>query len=113
MTGVKMLHVPYKGMALALTDLIAGQVTMAFATSLSVVPHVQAKRLRALATTGSKRSPALPDLPTVAETVPGYEVDLWYGFIGPAGLPPDVVKRLNAEIAAALQLGDVRQRLAG
>ncbi len=113
MTGVKMLHVPYKGMALALTDLIAGQVTMAFATSLSVVPHVQAKRLRALATTGSKRSPALPDLPTVAETVPGYEVDLWYGFIGPAGLPPDVVKRLNAEIAAALQLADVRQRLAG
>ena len=113
MTGVKMLHVPYKGMALALTDLIAGQVTMAFATSLSVVPHVQAKRLRALATTGSKRSPALPDLPTVAETVPGYEVDLWYGFIGPAGLPQEVVRRLNGEIAAALQLADVRQRLAG
>lgn len=113
MTGAKMVHVPYKGMALALTDLIAGQVTMAFATSLSVIPHVQAKRLRALATTGSKRSPALPDLPTVAETVPDYEVDLWYGFVGPAGLPQDIVRRLNAEIAAVLEAPDVRQRLAG
>jgi len=113
MTGTKMVHVPYKGMALALTDLVAGQVTMAFATSLSVVPHVQAGRLRALATTGSKRSPALPDLPTVAETVPGYEVDLWYGFVGPAGLPADIVRSLNAAIVAALDAPDVRQRLGG
>jgi tripartite-type tricarboxylate transporter receptor subunit TctC len=111
MAGTKMVHVPYKGMALALTDLIAGQVTMAFSTSLSVIPHVTAGRLRALATTGARRSPALPNLPTVAETVPGYEVDLWYGFVGPAGLPPEIVHRLNAEIVAALDAPDVRQRL--
>ena len=113
LTGTKMVHVPYKGMSLALTDLISGQVTMAFATSLSVVPHVQSGRLRALATTGAQRSPALPDLPTVAATVPGYEASLWYGFVGPARMPADVVRRLNAEIGAILKLPDVRERLTG
>lgn len=113
MTGTKMVHVPYKGMALALTDLVSGQVTMAFSTSLSVMPHVTAGRLRALATTGEKRSPALPDLPTVAEAVPGYAFSLWYGFVGPAALPPEIVRRLNADIVAALDAPDVRQRLAG
>jgi tripartite-type tricarboxylate transporter receptor subunit TctC len=113
LTGTKMVHVPYKGMSLALTDLISGQVTMAFATSLSVVPHVQSGRLRALATTGAQRSPALPDLPTVAATVPGYEASLWYGFVGPARMPADVVRRLNAEIVAILKLPDVRERLTG
>jgi tripartite-type tricarboxylate transporter receptor subunit TctC len=113
LTGTKMVHVPYKGMSLALTDLISGQVTMAFATSLSVVPHVQSGRLRALGTTGVQRSPALPDLPTVAATVPGYEASLWYGFVGPARMPADVVRRLNAEIVAILKLPDVRERLTG
>jgi tripartite-type tricarboxylate transporter receptor subunit TctC len=113
LTGTKMLHVPYKGMALALTDLVSGQVTMAFGTSLSVVPHVKSGRLRALATTGLKRSPALPELPTVAETVPGYEADLWYGFVGPARLQPEIVRRLNAGIVAVLNLPEVRERLAG
>ena len=113
LTGTKMVHVPYKGMSLALTDLISGQVTMAFATSLSVVPHVQSGRLRALGTTGAQRSPALPDLPTVAATVPGYEASLWYGFVGPARMPADVVRRLNAEIGAILKLPDVRERLTG
>lgn len=113
MTRTKMVHVPYKGMALALTDLVSGQVTMAFATSLSVMPHVTAARLRALATTGAKRSPALPDLPTVAESVPGYAFSLWYGFVGPAGLPSVIVRRLNAEIGAALDAPEVRNRLAG
>lgn len=111
LTGTKMTHVPYKGMSLALTDLVSGQVTMAFATSLSVIPQLQSGRLRGLATTGVQRSPALPDLPTVAETVPGYESSLWYGFAGPARLPADIVRRLNAEIVAALKLPDVRERL--
>lgn len=112
LTGAKMVHVPYKGMALAITDLVSGQIFLAFATSLSSVPHVRSGRLRALATTGVKRSAALGNLPTVAETVPGYEASLWYGFVGPAGIPPAIVRRLNAEIVAVLDLPDVRQRLA-
>jgi tripartite-type tricarboxylate transporter receptor subunit TctC len=112
LTGTKMVHVPYKGMALAITDLISGQIFLAFATSLSSVPHVRSGRLRALATTGAERSPALPDLPTVADSVPGYEASLWYGFVGPAGIPPENVRRLNSEIVAVLELPDVRKRLA-
>lgn len=112
LTGAKMVHVPYKGMALAITDLVSGQIFLAFATSLSSVPHVRSGRLRALATTGVKRSMVLGNLPTVAETVPGYEASLWYGFVGPAGIPPAIVRRLNTEIVAVLDLPDVRQRLA-
>jgi len=112
MTKTKMVHIPYKGMALAVTDLIAGQVSMSFGTSVSMVPHVRSGRLRALATTGAVRSPALPDLPTVAESgVPGYEASLWYGFVGPARLPPEIAQRLNAEIVAAVNAPDVRERL--
>jgi len=113
LTNTRMLHIPYKGMALAITDLMSGQVTMTFGTSLSVVPHARSGRLRALATTGSKRSPALPDLPTVAEAgVPGYEASLWYGFVGPARLPPEIVQRLNSAIVAVLQMPEIRERLA-
>src|SRR5689334_7870660 len=112
LTGTKMVHIPYKGMSLAVTDLIAGQVSLTFGTSLSVVPHVKTGRLRALATTGAQRSTALPDLPTVAEAgVPGYEASLWYGFVGPARIPADIVQRLNTEIVAVLAMPDVRQRL--
>jgi tripartite-type tricarboxylate transporter receptor subunit TctC len=113
MTGTKMVHVPYKGMSLAVSDLMGGQVSMTFGTSLSVIPHVRSGRLRALATTGAQRSPALPDLPTVAESgVPGYEASLWYGFVGPARMPPEIVQRLNTEIAAILALPDTREKLA-
>lgn len=112
LAGVRMLHVPYKGMSLALTDLVSGQVTMTFGTSLSVIPHVKSGRLRALASTGAQRSPALPDLPTVAETMSGYEASLWYGFVGPARMPAEVVRKLNTEIVAVLKLPDVRERLA-
>jgi tripartite-type tricarboxylate transporter receptor subunit TctC len=113
LTRTKMTHIPYKGMALAITDLMAGQVTMTFGTSLSVIPHARSGRLRALATTGAKRSPALPELPTVAEAgVPGYEASLWYGFVGPARIPPNILNRLHAAIVAALQSTDVRERLA-
>ena len=113
MTGTTMVHVPYRGMAIAVSDLISGQVSMTFGTSLSVVPHVRSGRLRAMATTGAQRSPALPDLPTVAESgIAGYEASLWYGFVGPARLPPEIVRRLNSEIVAVLGLSEVRERLA-
>ena len=114
LTGTKMVHIPYKGMALAVTDLISGQVSLTFGTSLSVVPHVRTGRLRAFATTGDRRSTALPELPTVAEAgVPGYEASLWYGFVGPARIPPEVVHRLNTEIVAVLAQPEVRERLTG
>ena len=113
MTGTTLVHIPYKGMSLAVADLMGGQVSMTFGTSLSVVPLVRSARLRALATTGAQRSPALPDLPTVAESgVPGYEASLWYGFVGPARLPPEIVQRLNSEIGAVLGAPEVRERLA-
>ncbi len=113
MTGTKMEHIPYKGMSLAVSDLMGGQVSMTFGTSLSVIPHVRTGRLRALATTGAQRSPALPDLPIVAESgVPGYEAGLWYGFVGPARMPPEIVQRLNAEIVAILAQPDTREKLA-
>ncbi|MEQ1773236.1 MAG: tripartite tricarboxylate transporter substrate binding protein [Burkholderiales bacterium] len=112
MTGISMTHVPYKGMSIAVTDLIGGQVSLTFGTSLSVIPQVRSGRLRALATTGAERSPALPDIPTVAESgVRGYEAGLWYGFVGPARIPADIVRRLNAEIAAVLALPEIRERL--
>ena len=112
MTGTTMIHIPYKGMAPAVSDLIGGQVSMTFGTSLSVVPVVRSARLRALATTGARRSPALPELPTVAEAgVPGYEASLWYGFVGPARMPPEIVQRLNSEIVAVLGMPEVRERL--
>ncbi len=112
MTNTKMVHIPYKGMSLAVSDLMGGQVSMSFGTALSMVPHVRTGRLRALATTGAARSPALPELPTVAEAgVPGYEASLWYGFVGPAKLPPEIAQRLNAEIVAAINSPEVRERL--
>ena len=114
LTGAKLLHVPYKGMGVVITDLMSGQVSLTFGTSLSVVPHVRSGRLRALASTGAQRSIALPDLPTVAEAgVPGYEASLWYGFVGPARIPPEIVRRLNAEIVAVLGMAEIRERLAG
>jgi tripartite-type tricarboxylate transporter receptor subunit TctC len=112
LAGTSLTHIPYKGMSIAITDLIGGQVSLTFGTSLSVVPQVRNGRLRALATTGKERMIALPDVPTVAETsVAGYEAGLWYGFVGPARIPADIVRRLNAEIVAVLALPDIRERL--
>jgi tripartite-type tricarboxylate transporter receptor subunit TctC len=113
LTGTSLVHIPYKGMSLAVSDLMGGQVSLTFGTSLSVVPHVRSGRLRALATTGAQRSPALPDLPTVAEAgVAGYEASLWYGFVGPARMPPEIVQRLNSEIVTILAQPDIREKLA-
>jgi len=112
-TGVKLQHIPYKGTAPMLIDVISGQVAFTFSSALGVVQHLRAGRLRAIAVTPDKRTPALPDLPTIAEAgVPGYEFVLWYGLLAPAGTPTEVVTRLNAEVVKAAQDTDVRTRLA-
>jgi tripartite-type tricarboxylate transporter receptor subunit TctC len=114
MAGVNMLHIPYKGSAPAVTDLLAGQVNMMFDNIPSSLPHIKAGKLRALAVTGSKRSHSLPDLPTIAEAaIPGYESYVWFGVVAPAGTPPEIVKRLNAELAKAAVTPEFRDRLMG
>jgi len=112
MTGTKMLHVPYKGLSPALTDLISGQVQVMFSSAVAMLPQVKSGRLRAIAMTGAKRSPALPDVPTVAESgVPGYETGSWYGVVVPAGTPKPIVGRLAHEIAAISKSQEVDRRL--
>jgi hypothetical protein len=113
MTGTKLVHIPYKGAAPATTDLLSGQVTLMFNNMLSAMPQVKAGRLRAVAVTSTKRSPAAPELPTIAETVPGYEASGWYGAFAPAATPRDIINRLNAEMNRAMKMPDVAQRLAG
>ena len=114
MAGIDMLHVPYKGGQPAIADLLAGQVSIYIPVLPSVVALVKADRLRLLAVTSSKRSSALPDVPTVAESgLPGFEASNWFGLMTPAGTPADIVARLNAETAKALQAPEVRARLVG
>lgn len=104
MTGVKMVHITYKGLGPALVDVISGQVIVMFGTMLSTLSHVKSGRLRGLATTGLSRSGALPDLPTVDEAgVKGYEVTQWYGLLAPAGTPAPVIEMLNKAMVAALR----------
>ena len=103
MTGIKMTHVPYKGSAPMLTDLLGGQVQITFDKLPSSIQHIKAGKLRALAVTTAKRSDELPDVPTVAETVPGYEASAFFGFGVPHGTPKEIVDRLNAEINLALK----------
>ena len=111
MAGVKMAHVPYKGSAPALTDVMGGQADLMFDTMLSSMPHVKAGKLKALAVTSGQRSPSAPDIPTVAESgLPGYEAIAWNGLLAPAGTPPEVVNRLNAELKKVLENPEVRQR---
>jgi tripartite-type tricarboxylate transporter receptor subunit TctC len=114
MTGIQMVHVPYKGIGAAYPDLIGGHIQIIFASIISAMPQIQSLRLRALAVTGAQRAKSLPDLPTVAEAgVPGFAVTQWYGVQAPAGTPRPVVERLNREIIKALQLTEVVARLAG
>ena len=114
MAGVDMLHIPYKGGQPAIADLLAGQVSIYIPVLPSVVQLVKADRLRLLAVTGARRSSAMPDVPTVAESgLPGFEASNWFGLMAPAGTPPEIVTRLNAEAAKALQAPDVREKLAG
>jgi tripartite-type tricarboxylate transporter receptor subunit TctC len=111
--GIKIVHVPYRGSGPALNDVMGGQVPIMFDGIPSSAPLVKAGRLRALAVTGPKRSPALPDVPTVAETLPGFDASGWFALYAPAGTPPEIVKMLNAEVNRVLQLPEVKQRYAG
>jgi tripartite-type tricarboxylate transporter receptor subunit TctC len=111
MAQVAMVHVPYRGGAPAVADTVAGQTQLFFTAGTQSLEHVKAGRLRLLAVTEGKRSPLLPDVPTVAETVPGFEMAVWYAAYGPAGLPQEVVARLNAEIGRILFLPDVKKRM--
>lgn len=111
MTKVDIVHVPYKGNVPAITDLLGGQTSMIFATMPTVLPHVRAGKLRPLAVLGAARSPALPDVPTVGESVQGFEVSNWIGLFGPVGLPPAIVARLNAEIQKVMRTPEIQKRL--
>jgi tripartite-type tricarboxylate transporter receptor subunit TctC len=112
MTGTSMTHVPYKGLSPATTDLLSGQVQVMFSSAVAMLPHVKAGRLRALAMTGSKRSSAIPEVPTVAEAgVRDYEAGSWYGILAPAGTDRAIVERLSREIASATQSREIADRL--
>ena len=112
MTGTKMVHVPYKGLAPALTDLLSGEVQVMFSSAVAMLPQVKTGRLRAIAMTGSKRSAAIPNVPTVAEAgVPGYETGSWYGVVVPAGTPRAVVDRLSREIQGIVKSADITSKL--
>jgi tripartite-type tricarboxylate transporter receptor subunit TctC len=113
MTGTDIVHVPYKGSGPAVTDLLGGQVQMMFDNMPSSLPHVKAGKLRALGVTSANRSPALPEVPTIAEAgVPGYDATSWFGILAPAGTPEPVVTRLQGAIVQALGEPEMRQRMA-
>ena len=111
LTGTDMRHVPYKGAPAAITDVVAGQIQLMFDNIQSISPHVVAGRLRGLAVTTAKRAESYPDLPTVGETVPGFEIAPWAGYIAPAGVPRPIVQRLNVELNKALNVPGVRDKL--
>jgi len=111
MAGIRMAHVPYKGSGPALTDLLGGQIQVSFAAVPVTMPHVKTNRLRAIAVTTARRIGAIPEIPTIAETLPGYETILWYGVLGPKGLPKNLVERWNREIRKATKLPDMKERL--
>ena len=112
MSGVNIVHVPYKGTGPAMTDLISGQIQMMFAGTLSSIPHVKAGRIRALAVTSLQRRPDSPELPTIAETIlPGYEHMEWFGVLGPAGLPKPLLARIHAELTRVVKDTDIGERL--
>jgi len=112
MARIDLQHVPYKGTAAAVTDVMGGQIQVAFATALTAKPLVDAGRLRALAVSGPKRAEALPNVPPVAEAVPGYEAMQWYGLVAPAGTPSSIIEHLHAEAIKSLASRETRERLA-
>ena len=113
MTGINIVEVPYRSSSQALNDTIAGEVSMYFPNLAAALPTIRAGRLKALAVTSARRSPAAPDIPALAEAVPGYEAASWYGIVVPARTPKAIIARLHGDIVKALQLPDTRQRLLG
>jgi len=111
MAGTRMTHVPYKGAGAGVSDLLGGQIHLIFGGLPVMLPHVKAMRLRGIAITSAKRSEAVPDVPTVSETVPGYEAVSWAALLGPKALPTSVVSRWNSEIERILQMSDVKERM--
>src|SRR4051794_5265750 len=112
MAGIDVTHVPYRGTAAAVTDVMSGQIQLAFATALTAKPQVDAGRVRALAVSGPRRVDALPSVPPVSDAVPGYEAMQWYGLLAPAGVPNAIVEKLNAEALVALRSKQMKDRLA-
>lgn len=111
LTGINLVHIPYKGAGPALVDVVAGQVQIICTSPLPAMPHVKTGRLRALAMTSLARSPAYPDVPTVAETVPGYQSTLWYALLAPAGTPQPIIRRVHADAVKALAAPHMREQL--
>ena len=112
MAGIDMVHVPYKGAAMVMTDLVAGQIQVSFASMPSAIAQVKAGRLRGVAVTGARRSAAMPELPTVADAVPGFESSSWQGLFAPAGTPAAIIGKLNLEIARIVHLPEMMNQLA-
>ena len=114
LTGIDMVHIPYKGAAPALVDLLGGQVSLAFVSLPAALPHIKAGKLTALGVSGPQRSAVAPEVPTIAESgLPGYELENWYGVLSPARTPREIVTKLNGEIVKILQTQDVKERLNG
>jgi tripartite-type tricarboxylate transporter receptor subunit TctC len=111
-TGTYLVHIPYRGTSLAMPDLVSGKVDVLFDSLASALPHVKDGRVKALGISSPKRSPLLPELPAIAESVPGYETNTWFGLYGPKDLPADLVARVNKGVNEALQFADVKDRLA-
>ena len=112
MTKTRMEHVPYKGLSPAMVDLLSGQVHLMFSSAVAMLPHVRQGKLRAIAMTGARRSPAIPEIPTVAESgVPDYEAGSWYGLLAPVKTPTAIIERLNREIVAAVKSQDIQRHL--
>jgi tripartite-type tricarboxylate transporter receptor subunit TctC len=112
-TGTDIVHVPYKGGGPMVTDLLGGTVQMVIADQANLMPHVKAGKLRAIAVASPKRSPNAPELPTLGESLPGFQAVAWNGLVGPPGLPPDIVAKLNAAVVRVMAMPEVRDRLAG
>src|SRR5690349_10791918 len=108
--GVRMIHVPYKGIPPAVTDVIGGRVTMLFTTTISAAPHINSGKLRAIAITSAKRQSSMPDVPTVGETLAGYRAEAFQGMVAPAGVPRTIVEKVSAEVARIVRLPDVTHR---
>jgi len=108
--GISMIHVPYKGIPPAVTDVLGGRVSMLFTTTISAAPHIKSGKLRALALTSGKRQSSMPDVPTIGETIPGYRAEAFQGMVAPAGVPMPIVNKVAAEVARIVKLPDIAER---